>query len=164
MAFFTGQDFTNYFTLVVVALLATLAVFHAVRFTRATPGQKLLGLQLVALDGRAPQPEQVNVRRNTALRNMLLIMLPGPIIALIVGGTAAAVLDIPFTTTDKLLLKLEIPKSIRYTIHGLSFLALVAAFWAVAVRPAIHYFEKSQRGLTKLDSKSSTTHVVANDA
>jgi uncharacterized membrane protein YozB (DUF420 family) len=91
-------------------------------------------------------------------------MLPGPIIALIVGVTVAVLLNTPFTTTDKLLLQLEISKDIRYTIHGLSFLALIAAIWAIAVRPAIRYFEKAHGGLTKLDMKSGTTHVLANKA
>ncbi|KNZ33417.1 MAG: hypothetical protein AD742_05780 [Methylibium sp. NZG] len=91
-------------------------------------------------------------------------MLPGPVIALIVGASVAAVLNIPFTTTDKLLLKLEIPAGVRYAIHGLSFLALFAAVWAIAIRPAIHYFKNAHGGLTKLDLKSGTAHVIANDA
>jgi len=60
-------------------------------------------------------------------------------------------------------LQLEIPKGIRYTIHGLSFMALSVALWAIAVRPAIRYFEHAHGGLTMLDRKSGTTHVL-NDA
>ena len=164
MSFFIVQDFINYFTLVAVAILLTFVVFQSVKAKKATPGQKLLKLQLTTLDGKAPQPEQVNIRRSAAFRNILLIMLPGPIIALIVGVTVAVLLKTPFTTTDQLLLQLDIPKGIRYTIHGLSFLALMAATWAIAIRPAIRYFEKSHGGLTKLDMKSGTTHVLANKA
>jgi uncharacterized RDD family membrane protein YckC len=164
MSFFTVQDFIIYFTLVAAAILLTFFAFQSVKVTKATPGQKLLKLRLTALDGKAPRPEQVNVRRSAAFRNILLIMLPGPIIALIVGVTVAVLLNAPFTTTDKLLLQLEIPKGIRYMIHGLSFLALIAATWTIAIRPAIRYFEKSHGGLTKLDMKSGTTHVLANKA
>lgn len=164
MSFFIVQDFINYFTLVAVAIVLTFVAFQSVKATKATPGQKLLKLQLTSLDGKAPQPEQVNVRRSVAFRNILLIMLPGPIIALIVGVTVAVLLKTPFTTTDQLLLQLDIPKGIRYTIHGLSFLALMAATWAIALRPAMRYFENSQGGLTKLDMKSGATHVLANKA
>ena len=164
MAFFSLQDFINYFTLVAVALMLVFVAFRSVQSTRATPGQKLLNLQLIALDGSVPQREQVNVRRSTAIRNMLLIMLPGPIIALIIGATVAVALNIQFTTTDKLLLQLEIPKGIRYTIHGLSFLTLSVAVWAIAIRPAILHFERAHGGLTMLDKKSGTTHVFTNDA
>jgi hypothetical protein len=164
MFFFTVQDFIFYFTLVAAAILLIFFAFQSVKVTKATPGQKLLKLQLTALDGKAPQPEQVNVRRSAAYLNILLIMLPGPIIALIVGVAVALLLKTPFTTTDKLLLQLDIPKGIRYTIHGLSFLVLIAATWAIAIRPAIRYFEKAHGGLTKLDMKSGTTHVLANKA
>jgi len=164
MLFFTVQDFIFYFTLVAAAILLIFFAFQSVKVTKATPGQKLLQLQLTTLDGKAPQSEQVNIRRSAAFQNILLIMLPGPIIALIVGVTVAVLLKTPFTTTDQLLLQLDIPKGIRYTIHGLSFLALIAATWAIAIRPAIRYFEKSQSGLTKLDMKSGTTHVLANSA
>ena len=73
MAFFSLQVFSNYFTLVAVALMLTFVAFRSVQSTRATPGQKLLNLQLIALDGSVPQPEreQVNVRRSTTIRNML---------------------------------------------------------------------------------------------
>jgi hypothetical protein len=164
MFFFTVQDFMIYFTLVAVAIVLVFFAFQLVKVTKATPGQKLLKLQLTALDGKAPQPEQVNIRRSAACRNILLIMLPGPIIALIVGVAVAVLLNIPFTTTDQLLLQLDIPKGLRYTIHGLSFLALLVATWAIAIRPAIRYFEKAHGGLTKLDMKSGTTHVLANKA
>jgi hypothetical protein len=164
MAFFTGQDFINYFTLVAAALLLTVLAFQIAKVTRATPGQRLLSLRLTTLGGLAPSHKQVNIRLMTAIRNLLLIMLPGPIIALLVGASVAAVLNIPFTTTDKLLLKLEIPQSIRYAIHGVSFLALLAAVWAIAFRPTLAYFERAQGGLTGLDVKSGTTHVYRGDA
>ena len=159
MAFFTPPDFINYFTLVALALLLTFIAFQMVKLTRATPGQQLLRLQLTTLDGAVPRSEQVGVRRRTALRNILLIMLPGPLIALAVGSAVAVVLNIPFSTTDKLLLQLEIPKGIRYTIHGLSFMVLFAAVWTIAIRPAIRYFETARGGLTQLDIRSGTTHV-----
>jgi hypothetical protein len=164
MAFFTGQDFINYFILVALALLLTTAAFQIMKAIHATPGQRMLNLQLKTLGGQAPNHKQVNTRLITALRNILLIMLPGPIIALVVGTSVAAVLNIPFTTTDKLLLKMEIPQTIRYAIHGISFVALLAAVWAVAVRPALAYFERSRGGLTGLDVKSGTTHVYRSDA
>ena len=77
MSFFTVQDFIIYFTLVAVAILLTFFAFQSVKVTKATPGQKLLKLRLTALDGKAPQPEQANVRRSAAFRNILLIMPPG---------------------------------------------------------------------------------------
>ena len=164
MAFFTEQDFINYFTLVVAALLLTILAFQISTVTRATPGQRLLNLRLSTLGGLAPSHKQVNIRLLTAIRNLLLIMLPGPVIALVVGVSVAAVLNIPFTTTDKILLRLEIPQTIRYTIHGLSFLALVAAVWLIAVRPALAYLERAHGGLTSLDMESGTTHVYRGDA
>ncbi len=164
MAFFTKQDFINYFILVAVALLLTVAAFQLVAATQATPGQRLLNLQLVTLDGQRPSRKQVNTRQKTALINMLLIMLPGPVIALVVGFTVAAMLNIPFTTTDKVLLKLEIPQGIRYAIHAVSFLALLAGVWAIAVRPTITYFERAHGGLTGLDERSGTVHVRLGDA
>jgi RDD family len=97
MAFFTQQDFINYFSLVTLALALTVAVFQSVVVTHATPGQYLLKLRLVTLDGQKPSREHVNTRQTRALINMLLILLPGPVIALIVGATAAALLNIPFT-------------------------------------------------------------------
>jgi hypothetical protein len=163
MAFFTGQDFINYFSLVAFALAITVAVFQVVKVTKATPGQRILSLRLTTLDALEPSNKQVNIRLITAIRNILIIMLPGPIIALIVGASVASLLNIPFTTTDKVLLKLEIPQAVRYTIHGVSFLALFAAVWAIAVRPAITYFERANGGLTGLDVKSGTTHVRRND-
>ncbi len=164
MAFFTPQDFINYFTLVALALLLTFIAFQIVKVTRATPGQKLLRLQLSSLNGTPPLPKQVNVRHRTAQLNMIFIMLPGPLIALAIGGAVAVKLNIPFSTADQLLMQLEIPKAIRYTIHGLSFLALFAAIWAIAIQPAIRYFERAHGGLTKLDIKSGTTHVLVRNA
>jgi hypothetical protein len=164
MAFFTMQDFINYFVLVAVALTLTIAAFLVVMAWRCTPGQRMLSLKLTTLGGHAPSRPQVLTRLLVALRNMLLIMLPGPIIALLVGAAAAAVLNIPFSTTDKVLMKLEIPQSIRYAIHGVSFLALFAALWAIAVRPVVSFFERANGGLTRLDVKSGTTHVYLGDA
>jgi hypothetical protein len=57
------------------------------------------------------------------------------------------------------LLQLELPQGIRYAIHGVSFLALLAATWAIAIRPAVAYFERANGGLTGLDVRSRTTHV-----
>jgi ABC-type uncharacterized transport system permease subunit len=164
MAFFTKQDFINYFLLVAVALALTIVAFQFMKATRATPGQMLLQLQLTALDGTEPTSAQIDTRLRTALMNILLIMLPGPIIALVVGGSVAAVLDVPFATTDKLLMKLEIPAGIRYAIHSVSFLALLAAIWAVTIRPVMAYFENLNNGLTRLDLKSGTSHVRTDDA
>ena len=77
MFFFTVQDFIVYFTLVAAAILLIFFAFQSVKVTKATPGQKLLKLRLTALDGKPPQPEQVNIRRSAAFRNILLIMPPG---------------------------------------------------------------------------------------
>jgi hypothetical protein len=164
MSFFTKQDFINYFILVLFAVIVTTVAFQLVKAWHATPGQYLLRMTLTTLDGDVPSPDQVNTRLRTALVNLLLIMLPGPIIALVVGVTAAALLNIPFTTADKALLKLEIPQAIRYSIHGVSFAALAAAIWAIAVRPQLAYFERANAGLTALDIKSGTTHVRRSDA
>ena len=159
MAFFTLQDFINYFALVAAAVLLVLATFQVVKVSFATPAQRLFRLRLTTLEGDIPTTKQVNARSRTALKNILLIMLPGPLIALFVGSVVAIILEVPFTTTDKVLVDLEIPQNIRYGIHALSFAALLAAVWYVALGPAIRYFERNSNGLTRLDAKTGTTHV-----
>jgi uncharacterized RDD family membrane protein YckC len=159
MSFFTAQDFFNYFTLVAVAVALTVGAFQFVKVAHATPCQRLLGLRLVQIDGRPASSAQVNARLRTAIVNLLLIMLPGPVIALLAGLSVAAVLDIPFSTADQVLMKLEIPQTIRYMIHGLSFIALLLGTWKVFVKPAIAFFERANGGLTGLDLRTRTTHV-----
>jgi uncharacterized RDD family membrane protein YckC len=161
MAFFGPQDFTNYFVLVGLAVVLTASSFVLVaspRF-RATPGQYMLGLRLVSFSGQEPSPRQVLSRTALAVVRILLVMLPGPAIALLIGVAAASVLQVPFSTTDKLLVQAGVPQALRYALHSLSFIALIAALWVLCARPLLKYWEQSTRFLTPSDRLSHTTHV-----
>jgi hypothetical protein len=161
MAFFTAQDFYNYFALVGIAFFATTVGFAlvAVPAIRGTPGQVVLGLRLCSLSGGEPLPSQIKRRWLSALGNVALLAVPGPLIALLVGEGAASILEVPFTTTDRVLVVSGMPSLFRYSIHALSFAALFAALWYVVVHPAMKWRERSTRGLTLLDELSNSTHV-----
>jgi uncharacterized RDD family membrane protein YckC len=163
MAFYGRQDFVNYFTLVVWALVLTSLAFAAAACTvsGATPGQRLLGLRLVSLKGGGRVTTKVWAARwAAAMVRMLLITVPGPVIALIVGLIAGAVLSLPFQTTDAMLRAAAMPPAARWALHGLSFAALLVALWRLAVGPFIAWLERQEAGLTMLDRATNSTYVV----
>lgn len=164
MAFFTPQDFTNYFTLVgaAIALSALSMGLVFIKSLRATPGQLLTGLRLVGLNGTEPTLMRILKRWLLSMACIVVIAVPGPAIAFIVGSVTASVLRVPFTTADRLLIQSGLPDVLRYSLHGLSFLALAAAVWLVFVYPAARYFEKKGNGLTLFDQWTSTTVCIRN--
>lgn len=162
MAFYSPQDFTNYFTLAgsALAITAAYAGLLFLKHIRATPGQLIVGLKLVCLDGTEPTQPQVLKRWVASLASISFITVPGPLIALFIGLITAFALRVPFTTADRLLTQTGLPDTVRYALHGLSFLALFAALWIVAIHPAIKYFEEQNEGLTMLDRWTGTTVSV----
>ncbi len=166
MAFFSQQDFINYFILVGLALALVNAAFLPVvhETFRATPAQMLLGLRLRALNGSEPDGSQVRIRWAKAIQHAALVTIPGPLIALLIGALFGAFFNVPFSTADEVLRQAGIPDPLRYGLHGLSFAALFAALWHFVVRPNIEASEREAKGLTALDKKSGTTHVLKTDA
>jgi uncharacterized RDD family membrane protein YckC len=166
MAFFSKQDFYNYFVLVGTAFFITTVgfVFVAVPAMRGTPGQIILGLRLCSLSGSEPLPHQIRRRWLSALVNVAVLAVPGPLVALLIGVGVANLLEVPFTTTDRVLVASGIPAVLRYSIHGVSFIALFAAIWYVFVHPALKWRERSNGGLTVLDTLTNSTHVKRGSA
>ena len=165
MAFYSEQEFRNYFFLVGCALvLVALAYALAIVGLNGTPGQYLAGLSLVTLEGRRP-PVRAWLRRcQSSFLRLGLLMVPGPVIALFVGSVAAFLLQSHFTTTDALLQSMGLPEWARWSLHGLSFLALLAAVLWVVVRPLLRVWSGDVSNLTQLDIITSTTHVRRKDA
>ena len=159
MAFFSAQDFIKYFVLVGAALAITAVAFQLVPWLEATPGQRMVGLRLVSLDGSRPTKQQVSRRKKKALLYIAIIMLPGPLLALLVAAVAAAILGEPLSTADRDLRSLGLPDAVRLSIHGLSFIALAAAVWVGVIRPNFRAKEREARGLTRLDHVTHSTHT-----
>lgn len=161
MSFFTDQQFRNYFVLVGLAVVLTAASFLLVAWprVRGTPGQYLVGLELVTLSGERPTWGQILARMTGAVVRILILALPGPIIALVIGMMVAGLLHAPFTTTDQLLIDAGVPAAWRLGLHSLSFIALAAGLWVVVGRPLFRALEHFADGLTLLDLTTRTTHV-----
>lgn len=161
MAFYSPQDFKNYFSLVAAALLlVTLgcaAIFLPI--LRATPGALLAGLQLVTFDSGPPSLPQVTRRWWSAVLSVAVLAVPGPLVALAVGVFLSMTFDLAFSTTDDILRRLQTPDLLRMSIHGLSFTLLGAALWWIAVRPAIRMLRSPGPYVSDIDRITSTTYV-----
>ncbi len=162
MAFYSAQDFRNYLTLVSLAFAYTTIAFIlvVVPSINATPGQFALGLRLVTFTGNRPSPKQVLWRWLRAMGGIALLVLPGPLIALTIGVTAAFFLNAAFTTTEQLLISAGLPIALRYALHSLSFLALAWALYMVAIRPLVSSISHRGNLPTAFDQFSQTTHVL----
>ncbi|MFY7916223.1 MAG: RDD family protein [Rubrivivax sp.] len=165
MSYFSPQEFRNHFVLVGLAVMLTAASFLMVAWplVRGTPGQYLLGLELRALSGERPSRRQILARMTGAVVRILILAVPGPIIALLIGWTVAEALHVPFTTTDQLLIDAGVPTVARFALHSLSFIALGAGLWFVVVRPVFQLLERFTEGLTLLDLTTRSTHVRRRD-
>ncbi|MEM6638591.1 MAG: RDD family protein [Pseudomonadota bacterium] len=161
MSFYTAQDFKNYFSLVGYALcLCSLAFLLVLTPLRSTLGQALFRLRLVALDGNDVTIRHVTHRWRVALATLIFIMVPGPVIALLIGAVTAAILSVPFSTSDAVLRQAGIPDALRLAAHGLSFLALILALWHGLIRRYLLVHKHRSAGLTRLDRRSESTHVA----
>jgi len=126
MAFYTDQDFYNYFTLVgmwlgiatTVYLLAMSGVIYS------TPGMRIAGLRYMGLAGSNPTSISIGKRFVGAILYSLIVLLPGPIIALFVVFITHALFNIPVTTAAKMLDVIGVPDLAQLAIHSLSFIAL----------------------------------------
>jgi hypothetical protein len=166
MAFFTTQDFVNYFLLVGLVFVLVNLSFARGRGVeyRGTPAQKLLRLRLRSLNDTEPDRIQVLIRWRKAMMHAFFVTVPGPLIALFIGAFFGAFFNLPFTTADQVLREAGVPQFIRYALHGLSFVALFGALWYFVVKPNVEASEREANGLTSLDKKSGTTLVLKTDA
>ncbi|MBL8328637.1 MAG: RDD family protein [Rubrivivax sp.] len=164
MAFFSAQDFKNYFTLVVICLLlSAVRVLPAPRSDRTlSPGDWLMHLKLVRLDWLRPTPIDRLKRWARGLVPLLLVLVPGPLISLSLGWLLAHHTHGAFTTPDDLMTRAGLPGWLRYTLHGLSFAALGAAVLHLVFMPVARRISRSdQHNLTNLDKRSGTTHAAS---
>ncbi len=162
MSFYTEQDFINYFRLLLVAFSFP---FINTLLTRFGPwggsfGQGLCGIRLVSFSGGEVSLKALVVRFIRTMFLVALITIPGPLIALIVGVLSSALLHESFTTADELLRRAGLPDLARWSIHSLSFIALLAALWFVIVRPVIRMGLKRERWLSWVDRWTKTTYVA----
>jgi uncharacterized RDD family membrane protein YckC len=130
MSFYSQQQFNNYFTMVAWAVLAV-AVCAAMTYApwRGTPGDLVARIRLASRDGTPLRPRQIIRRFVCNAVAVLLICLPGPLLALTVLLISGLVLYAPVTTADAALIAAGAPNWLRLSIHGLSFAALGLALW-----------------------------------
>jgi len=162
MAFYSEQDFKNYFTLVaawfvIATCIYLLAMFRVIS---CTPGMWLTGLRYVGLDGGAPTPISIGKRFIGALLYSLLILLPGPIIAVVVAMLTHAIFRTPLTTAAKMLDEIGVPDLAQLAIHSLSFMALFVGI--IYVFKQLSHKDKGSSELTPswYDRKCGCTIVV----
>jgi len=130
MAFYVEQDFKNYFTLVgawvaIATIVYLLAMSGAIY---STPGMRLVGLRYMGLDGSNPTPLGIGKRFIGAILYSLVVLLPGPVIALLVAVMTHTIFSTPLTTAAKMLDKVGVPDLAQLAIHSLSFIALLVGF------------------------------------
>lgn len=163
MSYFTARDFRNYFTLVALAL-ALIAAFALIQPARGpfrrTPGQIAIGLLLVQPDGSPPTRWQLQQRVWRWGLAVLVVFVPGPVIALVVGVTAAMIAQLPFTTTDRILRDWGAPHGLRVFLNSLSFLALAVGLWWISKRPTLAWFRRLDDKPSFLDRESGTIYVI----
>jgi len=126
MAFYGEQDFKNYFTLV-GAWIAIATIVYLLAMSGAiysTPGMRLAGLRYKGLDGSNPTSLSIGKRFIGAILYSLVVLLPGPVIALLVAVMTHAIFSTPLTTAAKMLDKVGVPDLAQLAIHSLSFIAL----------------------------------------
>ncbi len=126
MSFYSSQDFSNYFSLVILWLVIA-SIYYllaAYKLVSCTPGMWLTSLRYAALDGGTPTSRSIGKRFKGAFWYSLLILLPGPFIALIVVFISYSFFNVPFTTAADMLDQLGVPSLTQLAIHSLSFVAL----------------------------------------
>jgi len=162
MSFYSGQDFRNYFTLVAIGLSISMVLFLVLilGWAKSTPGMWLTGLAYSGLDGKPPSASSYRRRLIRGLFYTLLILLPGPVIALLVAFLSHAVFSVPFTTAADMLDKLGIPSMAQLAIHSLSFLALFVALIYVYKQLSHKSSDPKKPKASWFDRKSDSTIVL----
>jgi len=87
----------------------------------------LTGLEYSGLNGTPPTLSSFRKRLARGVLYTILILLPGPILALIVAAILANVFRVPFTNAAAMLDQLGVPPMAQLAIHSLSFVALFIA-------------------------------------
>ncbi|MEM9289420.1 MAG: RDD family protein [Pseudomonadota bacterium] len=157
MAFYSGQDFINYFVLAGcgVVLSYTYTYFAFSTGIGGTLGTMLMRLKLVCLNDGAPTHNALSIRPRAkrAALIALLIFIPGPILALFVAAIGSSILGSAFMTADAALVQLGINERLTWLIHSMSFILLIAAFlWTIVPQKSF-----ARRGnLTPLDERTQT--------
>lgn len=162
MAFFSPQDFNNYFILVTACLVLSalrLVPVPGTTFTLSI-GDTIFRLTLLRLDGTPLTFISRLKRWLWGLLPLTLVLLPGPIISLLLGVIVANLTHGVFTTPADIMDRAGFPGWLAYTLHGLSFAALAAAVFYLALIPAARLSEKpgEHDPRTPLDHRSGTTH------
>ncbi len=157
---YTYQQFANYFVLVGLAFLMVVLTSLAAAATglHASPGQWVFGLQLQRWDGSEATTAQRWWRTARILLVMAVLLLPGPVIALLIGLSAAMAFATPFVTLDAVL-RYRVPDLVRYAAHAVSFVLLGWALWWVVVKVWAHRLDGYRQGLSWLDAATKTTVV-----
>jgi uncharacterized RDD family membrane protein YckC len=160
MSFYSQQQFNNYFTMVAWAVLAV-AILAALGFSplQGTPGDRVAGIRLASLDGTPLQREQIFRRFICNVAAVLLICLPGPLLALVVMLSAGALLKAPVSTADAALIAAGAPNWLRLGIHALSFVALGLALWHFVFKDFTLRRMRSTEPTTR-DVSSKTIYVL----
>jgi len=164
MAFYTAQDFKNYFTLVGVAIFiaSTMYLSLILGLVHATPGMLLARLEYSGLNG---EPASVGSYWKRLLRGLiytLAIFFPGPLIALIVVIISYHVFNATVTTAAEMLDVLGVPSYVQFAIHALSFIALFIGLIYV-IKQLNHRSKKTvELKPSWFDMKSGSTIVVKN--
>ena len=162
MSFYTAQQFENYFMLVVAALLLVcLNGLMMLVGKKRTVGQHILGLSLVTLDGGPATRNQIIRRVLKTLGAVLFICIPGPIIALVIAIIVGALFSVPFSTADQMIIDAGISDTVRYILHGTSYVALLAATWFVFAMPLIRVLVGLKDGLTGRDRATHSTYIFS---
>jgi uncharacterized RDD family membrane protein YckC len=160
MSFYSQQQFNNYFTMIAWAVLAT-AILSVLCLSplRGTPGDLVAGIRLASLNGTPLQLGQVSRRFVYNFAAVLLICLPGPLLALVVMLSAGALLQAPVATADAALIAAGAPDWLRLGIHGLSFVALGLALWHYVFKEFTLRRMRSTEP-TRRDVSSKTLYVL----
>jgi hypothetical protein len=162
MAFFSQQDFKNYFTLVLACIvLSALRVLPFPGTSRTLSlGDLIFKLKLLHLDGTRISAASRAKRWAWGLLPLALVLIPGPIISLVLGAAIAQLTNSVLTTPADVMDRAGFPGWLSYTLHGLSFAALGAALLYLVLLPAMSMFRREASGAvcTPLDRRSGTTH------
>ena len=162
MSFYTAQQFENYFMMVLAALvLVCVNGLMMVAGKKRTIGQHILGLSLVTLEGEPATRKPIIMRVLKTLGAVLFICIPGPIIALAIALIVGGLFSVPFSTGDQMIIDAGISDAVRYLLHGISYLALLAATWFVFAKPLIQVLVGLKDGLTSRDRATHSTYIFS---